>query len=105
MALVFLPVLLFAHAILEQSSPQAGSTIAGPDLRIKLHFNARIDGKRSQIEVISAHATLPLPLDSQTSPEILSGYVKLPAGDYKLRWQVLAIDGHITRGEIPFTMK
>ncbi len=26
----------------------------------------------------------------------------LRPGTYKLRWQVLAIDGHITRGDIPF---
>jgi methionine-rich copper-binding protein CopC len=26
----------------------------------------------------------------------------LPPGAYRLRWQVLAIDGHITRGDIPF---
>jgi methionine-rich copper-binding protein CopC len=28
----------------------------------------------------------------------------LAPGDYRLRWQVLAYDGHITRGEIPFTV-
>jgi len=28
----------------------------------------------------------------------------LAAGAYRLRWQVLASDGHITRGEIPFTV-
>jgi homogentisate 1,2-dioxygenase len=26
-------------------------------------------------------------------------------GRYKIRWQVLAIDGHITRGDIPFTVQ
>jgi methionine-rich copper-binding protein CopC len=26
-------------------------------------------------------------------------------GEYKLRWQVLASDGHITRGEISFQVK
>jgi methionine-rich copper-binding protein CopC len=25
-------------------------------------------------------------------------------GSYRLRWQVLALDGHITRGDIPFTV-
>jgi methionine-rich copper-binding protein CopC len=25
-------------------------------------------------------------------------------GEYRLRWQVLASDGHITRGEIPFAV-
>ena len=26
-------------------------------------------------------------------------------GDYVLHWQVLATDGHITRGDVPFTVK
>jgi methionine-rich copper-binding protein CopC len=26
----------------------------------------------------------------------------LNPGEYRIRWQVLASDGHITRGEIPF---
>jgi methionine-rich copper-binding protein CopC len=29
----------------------------------------------------------------------------LAPGQYRLRWQVLAIDGHLTRGDIPFTVK
>jgi methionine-rich copper-binding protein CopC len=29
----------------------------------------------------------------------------LAAGSYTLRWQVLASDGHISRGEIPFNVR
>jgi methionine-rich copper-binding protein CopC len=29
----------------------------------------------------------------------------LMSGQYRLRWQVLAIDGHLTRGDIPFSVK
>ncbi len=28
----------------------------------------------------------------------------LRPGDYTVRWQVLAVDGHITRGDVPFTV-
>jgi methionine-rich copper-binding protein CopC len=28
-----------------------------------------------------------------------------PAGAWRVRWQVLAVDGHITRGDIPFTLR
>jgi methionine-rich copper-binding protein CopC len=28
----------------------------------------------------------------------------LGSGAYRLRWQVLAVEGHITRGDIPFTV-
>jgi methionine-rich copper-binding protein CopC len=31
--------------------------------------------------------------------------MKLSAGGYTIRWQALASDGHITRGEIPFVVQ
>ena len=34
--------------------------------------------------------------------DVLTAHAELAAGAYVLRWQVLAIDGHITRGEVPF---
>ena len=65
-AFLALPVLLHAHAILERSTPTAGSTITGPDLQVKLYFNARIDAKLSQIELTTASGgTQTLPLDPQ----------------------------------------
>jgi len=30
---------------------------------------------------------------------------QLAPGKYTLRWQALAVDGHITRGEVPFTVE
>ena len=44
-----------------------------------------------------------LPLAPSTSPDLLTGTASsLAPGDYRLHWQVLSIDGHITRGDIPF---
>jgi hypothetical protein len=40
-------------------------------------------------------------LDPQSKPDVLTGKATdLIAGNYKLQWQVLAADGHITRGEL-----
>jgi hypothetical protein len=39
----------------------------------------------------------------QPSPDtVRSDVAQLMPGQYLLRWQVLAEDGHITRGELPF---
>ena len=106
LAIALSPSFLSAHALLRESTPAAGSTIYGPRLKIKLRFNARIDGKRSQLELVTPdRRSLPLGLESQDSPEIVTAHVALRAGSYRLRWQVLAVDGHITRGEIPFNVK
>jgi len=96
----------YAHAILMESSPSANSTVAGPSIPIKLRFNVRIDAKRSRLELVGPDKTSTLLSTTQPSPDMLQAMAEgLKAGAYSLRWQVLAADGHITRGEIPFNVK
>jgi copper resistance protein C len=98
--------LAYAHAILVESLPAANSTVAGPSIPIKLRFNVRIDAKRSRLELVGPEKTSTLLSATQPSPDILQAQAEgLKAGAYSLRWQVLAADGHITRGEIPFNIK
>jgi len=71
-----------------------------------LRFNVRIDAARSRLTLIDADgASQTLEIERQEGPDTLSAEAKgLRPGTYRLRWQVLASDGHITRGEIPFTV-
>ncbi len=95
-----------AHAVLLESTPPLKSAVSGPDVPIKLRFNVRIDVLRSRLTLIHPDgSTQPLEINKQTPPDTLSAEATgLNAGVYRLRWQVLASDGHITRGEIPFTV-
>lgn len=95
-----------AHAVLLESSPALKSSVIGPDVPLKLRFNVRIDAARSRLTLVDPNGdSQTLDISRQDSPEIISGEAKgLHAGLYRLRWQVLASDGHITRGEIPFTV-
>ena len=98
--------LAYAHAILVEASPSANSTVAGPSIPIKLRFSVRIDAKRSRLELVGPDKTSTLLSATQPSPDVLQAVAEgLKAGSYSLRWQVLAADGHITRGEIPFNVK
>jgi methionine-rich copper-binding protein CopC len=95
-----------AHAVLLESTPPLNSSVSGPNVAVKLRFNVRIDAIRSRLTLLrpdgSAQA---LEISKQAPADTLSAEVTgLPAGAYRLRWQVLASDGHITRGEIPFTV-
>jgi copper resistance protein C len=95
----------WAHAILMDSTPKLSSTIKGPDLDINLRFNVRIDGGRSRVSlVVPDGTTSTLMIASQSKPNTLQAHAAgLKPGVYKLQWQVLASDGHMSRGEIPFT--
>jgi len=98
---------LEGHAILKESSPAANSTIAGPDLSVTLKYNVRVDSERSKIQLSCPdQSVIGLPIDKQVSPDTLSSKATgLKPGTYKLQWQVLAPDGHITRGVVPFSVK
>ena len=95
-----------AHAVLKQTRPTANSQVAGPDVPIMLKFNVRVDGKLSKIQLLNPdNSTTDLQLEEQTAPDTLNAKATgLKAGAYRIRWQVLAPDGHITRGEVPFTV-
>jgi copper resistance protein C len=97
---------LWAHAIVVESTPKMNGVVAGPVLEIKLRFNARIDGSRSKLTMVSPDGTQrAIRLEQPTSPDSLSAKVtNLLPGKYQLRWQVLASDGHITKGNIPFSV-
>lgn len=95
---------LHAHAILLESSPAVHATVKGPDLDIRMRFNVRVDVIRSRFTLVYPDTIArPLSLDKQQAPDtVLSRVSGLVPGAYTIRWQVLAPDGHISRGEIPF---
>lgn len=95
-----------AHAVLLESSPALKSSVSGPDVPLKLRFNVRIDAARSRLTLVDPDgAQQTLEIREQGGPDMLAAEAKgLHPGVYRLRWQVLASDGHITRGEIPFTV-
>jgi copper resistance protein C len=99
--------LVEGHAVLKETSPAANSTVVGPDVPIQLKFNSRIDPSRSKLQLLLPdNTTAPLEVDKKASPDTLATKATgLKPGAYKIQWQVLAPDGHITRGEIPFTVK
>jgi methionine-rich copper-binding protein CopC len=95
-----------AHAILLASRPAAnGSVPAGP-VALEFRFNSRIDRTRSALKLMRPDRTqTDLPIaDDGASPDILHASAELPPGHYVVRWQVLATDGHITRGDVPFSV-
>jgi copper resistance protein C len=94
------------HAVLVESSPAANGSVHGPNVSFRLRFNSRIDAGRSRLTLMQPDgSTQTLKIPDQAAPDTLTAEASaLKSGSYNLRWQVLATDGHITRGEIPFTV-
>jgi methionine-rich copper-binding protein CopC len=104
---LLLPPTAQAHAILMESEPAAQTTVAAGKLHVVLRFNSRIDQPRSRLELRggpAGQAPIPVPLALSASPDTLSADTTVTPGEWVLRWQVLAVDGHITRGDVPLTI-
>lgn len=105
-ALLLFVGIIEGHAILKESNPAPNSKVTGPDVPITLKYNVRIDPKLSKLQLLHPdNSTNDLAIGGQTSPDTLNSKATgLTPGAYRIRWQVLAPDGHITRGEVPFTV-
>ena len=104
-AAVLFPAVAHAHAILEESSPAAGARVAAGHVALLFRYNSRIDRTRSRLTLIRPDKSRDtLPIDADGPPDMLTASATLTPGEYIVRWQVLAIDGHITRGDVPLTV-
>jgi methionine-rich copper-binding protein CopC len=94
-----------AHAILIASQPQEGGHVPAGKVAIHLQYNSRIDRARSRLTLTRPdRSKATLPIASAGGPDEMDTAATLTPGAYALRWQVLAIDGHITRGDVNFNV-
>jgi methionine-rich copper-binding protein CopC len=101
------PRVAWAHAVLVSAQPGDNSTVIGPDVAVLLKYNSRIDMEHSTLVLVSPGGKLEkIAIAGQPAPGLLSARLTgLVKGAYELRWQVLAIDGHVTRGKVLFQIK
>jgi methionine-rich copper-binding protein CopC len=116
-ALFVLANVASAHAILVGSQPKEAAEVAGPDVDVSLEFNSRIDAARSSLQLAREDAGTPplapvgagvqtLALAESAEPnKLLAKASGLTPGVYHLRWQVLSVDGHVSRGNVNFRVR
>jgi copper resistance protein C len=102
-----IPRVALAHAVLVSAQPAANSTVAGPDVAVLLKYNSRVDVEHSMLTLLAPDGKVgKVAIESEPTPGLLSAKLTgLVKGAYELRWQVLAIDGHVTRGKLAFQIK
>jgi hypothetical protein len=104
---LFAPRVALAHAVLVSSQPGANSTVSGPEIDVLLKYNSRVDMAHSTLTLLAPDGRVEkVAIESEPEPGLLSAKLTgLVKGAYVLRWQVLATDGHITRGKVPFQVQ
>jgi methionine-rich copper-binding protein CopC len=104
---LFAPKVALAHAVLVSSQPAVNGTVSGPEVAVLLKYNSRVDMEHSTLTLLDPDGRVEkVTIESEPSPGLLSAKLTgLVKGAYVLRWQVLATDGHITRGKVPFRVE
>ena len=100
------PLSAHAHALLKASAPAAGASVPAGGLAMSFRYNSRIDRLRSRLTLTHPdHSQSVLKILDTGGPDTLETSTEVTApGSYVVHWQVLALDGHITRGDVPFTV-
>ena len=107
-----MPSLAHAHAALLAADPADGAVLSKDRPLITLHYSTQVDQARSRFTV--AHAE-PQPGDGAAEPHLLLLPPDRPdliearaegfsPGRYVLHWFVLSDDGHVTRGDLHFSV-
>lgn len=96
-----------AHAIVMSAQPAMNTSVAPGEVNIRLAFNSQIDSQRSRLRLERPDGVLlAIALVPDGSRDVLAGTASATSpGRWKVHWQVLSLDGHITRGEIGFFVR
>ena len=105
-ALSLKPESALAHAIIVTAQPAMNSVVAKGEIAIRLDFNSRVDRERSGLVLQRPDGTeAAVALARDSAPGVLAGSAQVnQSGRWRLHWQVLSLDGHITRGEVDFSV-
>ncbi len=94
-----------AHAMLDHASPIVGSSLASAPREVALTFTQNLEAAFSSVEVTDGNGARVDQGKPQVSGNTMRiGLKSLPAGTYRVRWQVLSIDTHKTEGSFTFSV-
>lgn len=99
----------FAHAKLQSSDPQTGSTLNAAPKQVRLKFNEALEPAFSKIKVMGPqNSEIPVAATSvdKADPTVMTAPLPaLAAGEYHVQWSTMTHDGHKAKGEVKFKVK
>lgn len=100
----------FAHAHLMDQLPKKDTVIAQSIKSLTLNFSEAIEPNFSKVTIVGPQnnpiKTGKMSLDPVENTKIILPIEdKLMSGKYDVNWNVVAVDGHKTKGQYSFTVK
>ena len=103
------PSTVLAHASLIKSVPARRAQIFKSPPQIQLWFSERLEARFSSLRVIDSSGNRVdldnVAVDTNDPKRISVGIKPLVPGQYKIRFRVLSVDGHIVEDDVPFTIR
>lgn len=99
---------VFAHAHVVKSTPAANAAIAAPKT-VSVTFSEKLVPAFSKLEISMAGMNMAVPVktavsaDGKTMVGTPSG--AFSKGNYVINWSAASVDGHKSKGSIPFKIK
>jgi copper resistance protein C len=105
-AALFAAPAAFAHADMDRTVPEAGSTVSGSPAEAKLWFSHALEPAFSTVRVLDKNRRQvdrgDKRVDAKETTLLRVSLPPLPPGAYGVVWRVLSADGHVTRGDFSF---
>ena len=109
LALLMFPLISWGHVNLDKSVPTKGEVVSPAPENVKLWFSGGVETEWSKITVKNADGKRVDTGDIshlEGNPKALKVKLKaLSAGRYKIKWNVVAHDGHRIKGSSSFDVK
>ena len=103
------PSTVLPHASLIKSVPARRAQIFKSPTQIQLWFSERLETRFSSLKVIDSSGNRVdlgnVAVDTDDPKRISVGIKPLVPGQYKIRFRVLSVDGHVVEDEVPFTIR
>jgi copper resistance protein C len=107
--LAILPKVSSGHAFPDHSDPKVGATVSVPPTSVRIWFDGDLEPVFSNLSVQDASGKKVDKGDGHvnaSSAVLLEvSLPPLPAGTYRVFWNVVARDGHRTKGDFTFMVK
>ena len=108
-ALCLLPEQTLGHAFPDHSEPRVGSTVDRSPDSVRIWFDGALEAAFCTLSVEDGSGARLDKGDGTVDPADLTllkvTLPRLPAGTYHVRWEVLARDGHRTKGDYSFEIR
>jgi methionine-rich copper-binding protein CopC len=106
---LFMPLPLFAHAIMVRSVPVENTTLTESPKQIDVWFNDKVGSEYKALAVIDSKGkrvdNKDLQQETFDQSHLYATVPTLPPDTYTVRYRVVSIDTHIVTGKYQFTIK